>query len=367
MIRNIRLLCAATCLALLLAALGMPAAFAAKPISIGDLLELEVGYDTLIGHFYRATTPQTLADGAYTGIVAYLAGRRIADPDVPRIRASKQDAIPGIERAVAAVLLRYGDRIATRDLIYAALSGEIAAVHDPYTVFFTPTRYRDFNRFLGRPAPNATPAPTVVAKLLSGETGYVRLTIFGTTTAAELRAAIEQLNAQGARAYVLDLRGNSGGYRDAALGVTSLFVPGGPVLTVLGQHGRRTVFRADGSPISRKPLAVLVNGDTASASEIVAGAIQDDRLGTIVGERTYGKGLVQSVFPLPDGAAIKVTTGRYYTARGRDIDAVGITPNVAVSEPAGAQLGDPNDDPQLARALEVLAAPAGDAADQLAR
>jgi carboxyl-terminal processing protease len=103
------------------------------------------------------------------------------------------------------------------------------------------------------------------------------------------------------------------------------------------------------------PLAVLVNGDTASASEIVAGAIQDDNAGTIVGVRTFGKGLVQEAFPLPDGAGMKLTVARYFTPKGRDIDGVGITPDVAVEQPKDAQTGEPGHDPQLDRALALLA------------
>ena len=98
-------------------------------------------------------------------------------------------------------------------------------------------------------------------------------------------------------------------------------------------------------------LAVLVDGDTASAAEIVAGAVQDDGVGSIVGVKTFGKGLVQSIFPLPDGSAIKLTTARYTTPKGRDIDRVGIVPDIVVVEPPGAIRGDPATDSQLAAAL----------------
>jgi carboxyl-terminal processing protease len=98
-------------------------------------------------------------------------------------------------------------------------------------------------------------------------------------------------------------------------------------------------------------LTVLVDGDTASAAEIVAGAVQDDHAGRILGTKTFGKGVVQSVFPLPDGSAIKLTTARYTTPSGRDIEGVGITPDVVVAEPPGSVLGDPQTDPQLAAAL----------------
>ena len=100
---------------------------------------------------------------------------------------------------------------------------------------------------------------------------------------------------------------------------------------------------------------MLVDGDTASAAEIVAGAIQDDGTGKIVGVRTFGKGLVQSVYPLPDGSAFKLTTARYTTPKGRDIDRVGIVPDVPFTEPSGAVTGDPATDPQLAEAISIVA------------
>jgi carboxyl-terminal processing protease len=118
------------------------------------------------------------------------------------------------------------------------------------------------------------------------------------------------------------------------------------------------VALASGKPIWTGPLAVLVDHDTASAAEIVAGAVQDDRAGAVVGARTFGKGVVQSVFPLPDGSAIKMTTARYTTPLGRDIDGVGITPDVTVSQSPGSVSGDPRSDPQLARALGLVAASA---------
>ena len=112
-------------------------------------------------------------------------------------------------------------------------------------------------------------------------------------------------------------------------------------------------------PFVANPLVVLVDHDTASASEIVAGAIEDDRTGTLVGERTFGKALVQEVFPLPDAFAMKVTTARYFTPSGRDINGVGILPDIVLAEPKDARIGQPGADPQLDRGLAVLRGPSG--------
>ncbi len=153
---------------------------------------------------------------------------------------------------------------------------------------------------------------------------------------------------------MLDLRRNGGGYRDGAVAVASHFVRGTVVTTQeRGLPPQRFGADAKTAPLGA-PLAVLVDGDTASAAEIVAGAIQDERAGTLVGSRTFGKGLVQEIFPLPSGAAIKLTTASYLTPAGHDIERVGIAPDVVVAEPADAHPGEPGRDPQLDRALALL-------------
>ena len=114
------------------------------------------------------------------------------------------------------------------------------------------------------------------------------------------------------------------------------------------------ISTADGDAVPALPLAVLVDGDSASGSELVAGAIQDRHAGTLVGTRTFGKGVAQTMFGLPDGSAIKLTTARYYTAGGRFIDRAGLEPDVAVEQPPGSEQGVPGHDPQLDRALEIV-------------
>lgn len=197
-------------------------------------------------------------------------------------------------------------------------------------------------------------APDATGRIVGGTVGYVRLRSFGAQSAQQLDAVLVTLRAN-ARAYVLDLRANGGGYRDAAIAIASHFVRG-TVVTIAERGAKPTVFTAKEAiaPLGA-PLAVLVDGDTASAAEIVAGAVQDDKAGTLVGTRTFGKGLVQETFALPDGGAIKLTTARYLTPAGRDIDKVGITPDVVVGQPADAHPGEPGRDPQLDRALALLA------------
>jgi len=197
--------------------------------------------------------------------------------------------------------------------------------------------------------------PDVFSRMLPGGIGYVQLTSYGSNAPGEMHAQLRRLESQDARAYVLDLRDNGGGYRDAAVAITSEFVPHGPIMVVQARNGKRTTTESVRARVVTKPLAVLVNGNTASGAEITAGAIQDLSAGLLVGTRTFGKGLVQAMYPLPDGAALKVTVERYYTARGRDIDRKGIDPDLTVEQPAGSVAGDPARDPQLASALGLLA------------
>ena len=199
-------------------------------------------------------------------------------------------------------------------------------------------------------------SPSVTAKMLPGQIGYVDLSVFGQTTAAELTAALKRLDSQGAKAYVLDLRSNGGGYLNAAIDVSSKFISSGPIVSVQSRAGVDTEYDADNSAIAPRPLAVLVNRYTASASEITAGAIQDSGVGTLVGEKTFGKGVVQSIFPMRDGSAVKITTARYFTPKGRDINSVGIEPEIKSDIPKDAKvrLGDITQDPQLVAAVNFI-------------
>jgi carboxyl-terminal processing protease len=197
--------------------------------------------------------------------------------------------------------------------------------------------------------------PSVYARMLPNGIGYARLTVFGASTAQELSGALGRLEAQGAKAYVLDLRDNGGGYLNAAIDVSSKFVPSGPIVSVEARGGNNTQYDAENTAIPPKPLAVLVNEYTASASEITSGAIQDSGVGELIGTRTYGKGVVQTIHPLPDGSAVKITTARYLTPRGRDINTVGIEPDIKAADPAkNARFGELPLDTQLQAALTYL-------------
>ncbi len=198
--------------------------------------------------------------------------------------------------------------------------------------------------------------PSVVSKMLPGSIGYVQLAVFGQTTGHELDAALKRLDAEGAKAYVLDLRYNGGGYLNAAVDVSSKFISSGPIVSVQSRAGSDTEYDAENTAIAPRPLAVLVNQYTASASEITAGAIQDSGVGTLVGTKTFGKGVVQSIWSLRDGSAVKITTARYFTPKGRDINAVGIEPEIKseLAKDQKIRLGDLKQDPQLVAAVNFI-------------
>ena len=195
---------------------------------------------------------------------------------------------------------------------------------------------------------------SVYGKMLPGKIGYVALTVFGRDTGAELDTALGRLQQQGARAVIMDLRGNGGGYLNAAVDVSSKFIPSGPIVSVESRASNITTLEANNTAIDPLPLVVLVDKYTASASEITSGAIQDDGVGELVGEKTYGKGVVQTIHPLPDGSAVKITSARYLTPKGRDINLIGIQPDIVSIEPKTSKYGDPTTDPQLQSAITYL-------------
>jgi carboxyl-terminal processing protease len=195
--------------------------------------------------------------------------------------------------------------------------------------------------------------PSVRAKVENG-IEYVRLQDFGTTSADEVRAAFLDGKKHNVHGYILDLRNNGGGLLDAAVDISSLFIAQGPIVSTIDRAGHRDVKSASGGVIDTKPLVLLVNRFTASASEITAGAVQDYGVGTLVGEKTFGKGVVQSLYTLPDKGALKITTARYVTPKGRDIHHKGIVPDVVVTQRVDLPIIDTAADQQLSTAKKII-------------
>jgi carboxyl-terminal processing protease len=196
--------------------------------------------------------------------------------------------------------------------------------------------------------------PTVIFKMLPQKIGYVAILTFGRDTPDQFGMALNRLEDQGVRGYILDLRNNGGGYVDSALDISSKFINNDPLLTVEERGSHVYTVQASQDALPAKPMTILVNRYTASASEITAGALQDNGIGVLVGEKTFGKGVMQSLTQLPDGAAIKITTAHYLTPKHRDINLKGIEPDFAVMENKGARFGDASNDAQLQAAISIL-------------
>jgi carboxyl-terminal processing protease len=178
----------------------------------------------------------------------------------------------------------------------------------------------------------------VVRSHLEGDVGYIRLTQFNEQTDSGLRKAIQTLHQQAGdklKGFVIDLRNNPGGLLDQAVAVSDDFLDQGEVVSTRARHpddSQRWDAKSGGDITHGLPVVVLINGGSASASEIVAGALQDHRRAILLGTRSFGKGSVQTVIPLPGNGAMRLTTARYYTPSGRSIQGLGITPDVQVDE-----------------------------------
>lgn len=199
--------------------------------------------------------------------------------------------------------------------------------------------------------------PTVDSKMLEHQIGYLQITDFGANTAAQFEEALQELQNQGMKALVLDVRSNPGGMIVAVTQILDDILPKGVTVYTQDKYGKKEVFESDDEKCLKMPIAVLVNGNSASASEILAGAIRDFEYGTLIGTTTYGKGVVQNIYPLKDGDAIKLTIAKYFTPSGENIHGKGITPDIELEfEYSGDQTKeyDAMKDNQVLKALEVL-------------
>ncbi len=198
--------------------------------------------------------------------------------------------------------------------------------------------------------------PTVEYQMLEDKTGYIQILEFDKITTSQFKKALKDLRNQGMTALIVDLRDNPGGMVNAVTEILDEILPKGLLVYTQDKNGEKTEYKSDKKELGL-PLAVLVNGNSASASEIFAGAVKDYKYGTLIGTKTFGKGIVQVLAPLSDGSAIKVTTSKYFTPKGNYIHEVGIEPDEKLEY---KYLGDEKEeyditkDNQVQKALEIL-------------
>jgi len=172
----------------------------------------------------------------------------------------------------------------------------------------------------------------VKSKMLDGGIGYLRLTQFGDNVYPDMKKALEDLQTKGMKGLILDLRSNPGGELGQSIKITSMFIENGKIVSTRQKKGEESVYTREGKYFGNFPMVVLINGGSASASEIVSGALKDHKRATLIGEKTFGKGSVQTLLPLPDGDGIKITIAKYYTPNGISIDGTGIEPDKKVED-----------------------------------
>ena len=199
--------------------------------------------------------------------------------------------------------------------------------------------------------------PTIDYQMLEDNIGYIEISEFDEITVSQFKEAVDKLEAKGMKGLVVDIRNNPGGLLEAVCKMLDRLLPKGLLVYTEDKYGNRVEEKAEDSQMLKVPLAVIINGNSASASEIFAGAVQDYGIGTIVGTTSFGKGIVQKVIPLTDGTAVKLTISKYFTPKGRNIHGTGITPDVEVelNEELLKEIEIPQKkDNQLQKAIEVV-------------
>lgn len=226
-----------------------------------------------------------------------------------------------------------------RDITSEDLSDVVAEIRgeEGTTVELTVMRGSDLSEVTMEVTRRKIAVETVSYEMKEENIGYIRITEFDKVTYDQFKVAIEELNSQGMKGLVVDLRSNPGGSLSTVVDMLDLLLPKGIVVYTEDKNGKKEEYTSDAGQDYDGPLAVLVNGYSASASEIFAGAIQDYKAGTIVGTTSYGKGIVQQLLPLSDGTCVKLTVSEYFTPNGRNIHGVGIEPDVEVEYEADGE------------------------------
>ena len=290
-----------------------------------------------------------------TQVIYYGIGARVgidADTQLPRI-ASVIEGTPAQEAGLMAGDLLYevdGTSVQGMDLnsAVALVKGDEGTIVHLTVIREGEADYLEFD-VERRKLENET----VTYEMLEDGIGYIQIQEFDDVTVDQFEEALTACRSEGMQGLVLDLRGNPGGNLSTVCEIARMMLPEGLIVYTEDKNGEREEYTCDGTRQLEMPLVVLVDANSASASEILAGAIKDYGIGTLVGTTTFGKGIVQRIMKLSDGSAVKLTVSKYYTPKGNNIHEIGISPDVEVPFESEPYLEDGTDN-QLNRAVEVL-------------
>jgi carboxyl-terminal processing protease len=282
--------------------------------------------------------------GSYGGVGLY-----ISEKDEKVIVAKAIEKSPAFKAGIKAgdIIAKVNDNNAlglTSEEVKNKMRGEIGT-KVKITVYRKGKGYLDFNLMRENIV-----IPNAHGEIIKGTSiAYLALNQFTTELPDEVFDILDKLGKQNYQGLIIDLRDNPGGDLNSVVTIAQYFVPKGPIVHIDYKHGQDKVWSSDGSVYLKVPIVVLVNQDSASASEILAGAIKDSSSGTLVGTTTYGKGVVQQLYPFPDGAALKLTVAKYLTPKKHDINKKGVKPDVVIDQPFESKK-----DLQLEKAIQVM-------------
>lgn len=314
--------------------------------------------DSLGDPYSEYYTPEELeelmndSEGIYYGIGAYVS--QDTETGLPKISGIIEGA-PSEEAGLRAEDIIY--EVDGQSTYGMGLSDAVALIKGPEGTEVTLTIYREGESdYLEITVTRRqVESPTVEYEMLEDNIAHIQITQFDDVTIAQFEKALKDAEADGMESLILDLRGNPGGNMSAVVEISRMLLPKGLIVYTEDKSGKRVEYTCDGKNQIQVPLAVLIDGNSASASEILAGAIQDHGVGTLVGTTTYGKGIVQQVVGLEDGSAVKITISAYYTPNGRNIHGIGIEPDVECKFDSEAYYDEENPyDNQLEKAKEIL-------------
>lgn len=350
--------------------------------SVNKLQELEAYIDA---YFYDETDTQKMKDGMYAGLVGGL-GDRYSVYYNPQMYAQSQVSVTGKYYGIGAGLAQDADTMEVSvSKIYEGTPSETAGLESEDVIISVDDTiassmevtdlvmlirgeegttvhlevYRpSTNEYLSFDVERANVTlPSVYGQMLEDGIGYIRIESFESETATQFEEAVAELEAQGMQSVIVDLRYNGGGLVDSVVEILDDILPEGLLVYIEDKAGNRKEYTSSDATQMSYPMVVLINEDSASASEIFAGAIKDYEYGTLIGTQSYGKGIVQTVFKLSNQDAVKLTTAKYFTPKGNDIHGVGIAPDIELPyeylDPEGSEYEIQYDN-QVQKAIEVL-------------